>query len=149
MTLVGDLKPPSRPAAPDNMAASAEVLTEQIVTLNATVVEQSALIRSMQHSLGAAQQRIVQLEQVPPAVVVADDKHKRRIADPKLLMPDAFVKDEDFRDWGEEFLDIVEAYNGGLAPVMRKVAYRDAQVENSELSHIAAVDVKEVFGFLR
>ena len=65
------------------------------------------------------------------------------------MMPVSFIKDEDFRDWGEEFLDSVEAYNAELAAVMRKFAYQDNEVENSQLSHIAAVDVKEVFMFLR
>ena len=49
--------------------------------------------------------------------------------DRKKLYPEAYKKDDSWKEWAEEFVDYIEACNEGLAVELRRAAYYPSEIE--------------------
>ena len=124
--------------------ASQQEMASQIVTLNQTVIEMTQKLQQAQNGLTQAQQRILQLEQARSSAQAPGGGDKKRMIDPKLLAPDAFIKEADFREWAEEFEEAVERYSDEAARVMRENAYSEEEVSLDALSMVPDAEIKDI-----
>ena len=134
--------------------ATAEQMQQQIVTLNASLIEMTGNLQIAQNGLREAQNSILGLEQKSATGGGSGSGaggyvENRRIADNKMLMPEPFVKAEDFRDWASEMLDYVERFSEDIAKAMKDAAQQATEIDDQALAIVPAADVRDVYAVLR
>ena len=78
--------------------ASVQELTQQIINLG--------------EKLSLAMQRISDLENVTPAQR-DETKTRERLGDKEMLRPDKLIRQSDFKEWAEEYVEYVESQRKG------------------------------------
>ena len=111
------------------MAASAAELTQQVLSLiemNKELVEKVEALEVMNQELV---KKVEELEAAVAAHGGGGGDGARGLVDVKKLFPEAFLKEEDFKDWKEDVMEWVDHLAPEMAAKLEQVALQDEEHE--------------------